>query len=481
MPRLLFNSAVALVVLSAMLPPTATMVAAGAPPCECHHGVVVSPTPRCYCACEGDYLMPFCRYTTTQRLAVEVWFIHDANSLNADIITDALQKGINNGDNVTFIFSWRSFNKKTMMRYSMTGSSIFHLRKAVSDNLPWIVDLGIDATYEAFLSSEHPVVARPEEYVLLTVQNMVFTVDAMAWLLTVVLLVLLLLMVDRCGGPCCGGRANDADEIKLDILSGAWNPLPKGSLDEQVRRRLGGQLDAAVAKAAKEERAKSQALFKKRSSAKLKFSATSPKRVDRYRNLQLDGYHEEPLNVQSAAFSPMAERRGSLPRRGIDHARLTRFYEQYNPEMIPRVDEKLKEYEGREHVLFAAVVKKYGPQIADSTEPSEDSRGPTRSAAKYHEEPLNVQSMTSFSPTTDGSLPRWEIDHHARLTRFYAHYNPEMLPTVDEKLKKYEGREDVLFAAVVKKYGPEIAAHTEPSEDTGSPTHRRRTVAQFEW
>jgi hypothetical protein len=228
-----YRALVTAVVLSAVLPPSHTSVAAGAPPCECHHGIVQTPTPRCYCACTGDYLMPYCRYTTTQIVAVEVWFVHDPNMLNSDLVTAALQAGINNGENVTFIFAWKSFNNKTMMRYTMSGSSVFHLKKDVSDNLPWIVDLGIDATYEAFLSSETPVVARPEEYVLFTRDNMVFTLDSMAWLFGAIGTLLFMLMLDQ----CCGGSANDAELIKRDIQMGIWNPKPKLSKEELAEKK----------------------------------------------------------------------------------------------------------------------------------------------------------------------------------------------------------------------------------------------------
>jgi density-regulated protein DRP1 len=42
-----------------------------------------------------------------------------------------------------------------------------------------------------------------------------------------------------------------------------------------------------------------------------------------------------------------------------------------------------------------------------------------------------------------------------RLTAFYTQYMPEKLEGIDEILIKYEGKEDKLFMALVKKYGPE--------------------------
>jgi hypothetical protein len=42
-----------------------------------------------------------------------------------------------------------------------------------------------------------------------------------------------------------------------------------------------------------------------------------------------------------------------------------------------------------------------------------------------------------------------------RLLAFYTEYRPEKLLEVDDILKRYSGREEELFAALVKKYGPE--------------------------
>eukprot|EP00578_Thalassiosira_sp_NH16_P008066 CAMPEP_0181105706 /NCGR_PEP_ID=MMETSP1071-20121207/16134_1 /TAXON_ID=35127 /ORGANISM="Thalassiosira sp., Strain NH16" /LENGTH=268 /DNA_ID=CAMNT_0023189049 /DNA_START=41 /DNA_END=847 /DNA_ORIENTATION=+ len=42
-----------------------------------------------------------------------------------------------------------------------------------------------------------------------------------------------------------------------------------------------------------------------------------------------------------------------------------------------------------------------------------------------------------------------------RLVAFYTEYMPEKLDGIDAILEKYEGKEDKLFVALVKKYGPE--------------------------
>mmetsp|Transcript_9788 Transcript_9788/g.13798 ORF Transcript_9788/g.13798 Transcript_9788/m.13798 type:complete len:256 (-) Transcript_9788:61-828(-) len=47
----------------------------------------------------------------------------------------------------------------------------------------------------------------------------------------------------------------------------------------------------------------------------------------------------------------------------------------------------------------------------------------------------------------------WTIEQ--RLTAFYEQYVPEKIDSVPALLEKYEGKEDKLFVALVKKYGPE--------------------------
>ena len=67
------------------------------------------------------------------------------------------------------------------------------------------------------------------------------------------------------------------------------------------------------------------------------------------------------------------------------------------------------------------------------------------STAAKAPEPEPVSSNTN---TRTGSVER-------RLLAFYTKYRPEKLLEVDDILKRYSGREEELFAALVKKYGPE--------------------------
>jgi hypothetical protein len=58
-----------------------------------------------------------------------------------------------------------------------------------------------------------------------------------------------------------------------------------------------------------------------------------------------------------------------------------------------------------------------------------------------------------------------DVDHYARLMRFYEKYNPEKLDSgaVEEALEKFKGQEDRLFQILTQKYGPEPDAYSAPA------------------
>lgn len=55
--------------------------------------------------------------------------------------------------------------------------------------------------------------------------------------------------------------------------------------------------------------------------------------------------------------------------------RLTAFYEKYVPEKVDNVPSLLEKYAGKEEKLFAALVKKYGPEPEDPYDYSDDNEG----------------------------------------------------------------------------------------------------------
>jgi density-regulated protein DRP1 len=62
--------------------------------------------------------------------------------------------------------------------------------------------------------------------------------------------------------------------------------------------------------------------------------------------------------------------------------------------------------------------------------------------------------MATFA-TDDGAGVQPDRFWKNRLTRYYQRYNPSKIETLDAVLVKYKGNEHKLFAAIVKKYGPE--------------------------
>jgi hypothetical protein len=57
------------------------------------------------------------------------------------------------------------------------------------------------------------------------------------------------------------------------------------------------------------------------------------------------------------------------------------------------------------------------------------------------------------------------IIHKERLTAFYKVYDKSKVSQVDSFLEKYVGKEDALFKALVKKYGPEPTGTPEDADD----------------
>ena len=77
---------------------------------------------------------------------------------------------------------------------------------------------------------------------------------------------------------------------------------------------------------------------------------------------------------------------------------------------------------------------------------------------KYGPEPDNDKSHNASAVTNTDST-------RERLVRFFEKYNKEKIDTVDKILVSYKGKEEQLFEALVKKYGPEpvisLEAHSE--------------------
>lgn len=73
---------------------------------------------------------------------------------------------------------------------------------------------------------------------------------------------------------------------------------------------------------------------------------------------------------------------------------------------------------------------------------------------KHHPEFLqNNKESTSSKPKKEKPSEPWTTEE--RLTQFYQKYQPDKLDGIPKILTKYAGKEDKLFEALCKKYGPE--------------------------
>ena len=138
--------------------------------------------------------------------------------------------------------------------------------------------------------------------------------------------------------------------------------------------------------------------------------------------------HEEPKTTNEAVANALFRQR------------LVRFCNKYAPERVHSVDSLLDVYRGREEEMFAKLSAKYGPEPP----PPLDHLVP----------PSHARTLLFSAPLPADALP----DYRARLVRFCAMYMPNKRHRVDEVLKEYIGREEDLFTALVKKYGPEPSA-----------------------
>ena len=179
------------------------------------------------------------------------------------------------------------------------------------------------------------------------------------------------------------------------------------------------------------------------------------------------------------------------PRDDRHRIRLTRWFMLKCPRRAPEVDYYLVRFAGRESLLFRLMAETLGPEPKD--EPLQEtvrSRFLTTPALKAYFEKrrappfLNwlwngtvegAEQQTTKKPAALASTSTLMRD---RLTRFYQHYHPIKVSEVDETLARWRGREELLFEALVHKYGAEppneLPSRLEPSNV--SPRGQSRTV-----
>lgn len=143
-------------------------------------------------------------------------------------------------------------------------------------------------------------------------------------------------------------------------------------------------------------------------------------------------------------------------------ARLTAFYSAYNPEKISEIAATLAKYKGRENVLFASLVKKYGP------EPTEESEATTPADSTMDHKNKNENHAGAGAEKCDAVISSQDLIaqlFQTRLKAFYHAYNPDKMSEITTVLTKYKGKEDALFNALVKKYGPEPFTMSNDQDD----------------
>jgi density-regulated protein len=102
----------------------------------------------------------------------------------------------------------------------------------------------------------------------------------------------------------------------------------------------------------------------------------------------------------------------------------------------------------------------YGPDFESHCNPWLKKNHPELHAElkeRRGENSVAVEAKDQETKEEDGAAARptapWTIEE--RLTAFYMEYQPDKVSDVPSLLEKYSGKEDKLFLALVKKYGPE--------------------------
>jgi hypothetical protein len=184
---------------------------------------------------------------------------------------------------------------------------------------------------------------------------------------------------------------------------------------------------------------------------------------------------------------------------------LTKFYQEFNPEKLAEVDEKLKTFKGKEEELFVRLFAKYGKaSVSDEdvqkflktgvllpvkpvagggitgfasagqtekpslfgqkstgsfeTKPTPAvASGPFGNAAAFASQikPSNVFSSSAIGTTSVTATNKFGQpagDYRSRLIEFYQKHNPSKLNDVDSTLQKYKGQEEKLFQNLAIKY-----------------------------
>ncbi|CUG06544.1 Hypothetical protein, putative, partial [Bodo saltans] len=142
--------------------------------------------------------------------------------------------------------------------------------------------------------------------------------------------------------------------------------------------------------------------------------------------------------------------------------RVGRMLQAYLPNKFPQLDQLLEKYKGREEEYLAALVGKYGPEVAHQT-PSNNNTA--ASSGELDRKGSYAAAVAPPTPLSTAAAP----DYKERVTRMFQQYTPAKIGQVDAVLEKYKGREDDYIAALVSKHGPEPAATPASSTISATP------------
>jgi hypothetical protein len=208
------------------------------------------------------------------------------------------------------------------------------------------------------------------------------------------------------------------------------------------------------------------------------FAHYDPGRVPEAAKLALRSAGKEDfvLRTLSRKYGPEPELQYALPPMAATaphpptdphRVRLTRWLMLRLPQRVPEVDALLCRFDRREAVLFRLLAQTLGPEPPDDN-PRENLRSahlPTTALRAYFAQ-RRVPPFLRWiwaGDTQDGGavergITRYDVRHaqlKQRLEAFYQYYSPIKIAEVEETLRRWRGREDILFEALVHKYGPE--------------------------
>eukprot|EP01064_Diplonema_japonicum_P010933 TRINITY_DN18175_c0_g1_i1.p1 TRINITY_DN18175_c0_g1~~TRINITY_DN18175_c0_g1_i1.p1 ORF type:complete len:864 (+),score=183.29 TRINITY_DN18175_c0_g1_i1:84-2675(+) len=200
--------------------------------------------------------------------------------------------------------------------------------------------------------------------------------------------------------------------------------------------------------------------------------------------IEYAGREQALLSLLESKYGPEPTQEEERPSKITTAGKIHRMYYQYNPNKMDSVPSLLNKYKGKETDLYSALKEKYGPDALD-VQPNRNN---------YRHRVVNLYCM--HDAVQLGNVEKNLKDHHGaeeafvktlleqyggeephkfkeanpfkeRLVRFYEKYNKDKIPSAGETLKKYEGHEEELFEALVKKYGEEPADPSKkPKQDS---------------